>query len=178
MVKNYKELGLMLRQGRLNAGWSIKVFGEKLHVHRDSIQKWENGSRRPRPQTLKIICNLLDLDDEVLFETAGYQGNVLTSGSGITKNRDKAKSVPQTLSRLSAKHSKHRIYRKTKRSLLAGGAVPKELSSKDEEIAKTEENLRIKYKQRINELLSETDFEHDQLKSILDFIRVLKSEDE
>jgi transcriptional regulator with XRE-family HTH domain len=40
--------------------WSRQNLAQKAGVTRDSISKYENGARRPKPGTLQALCEVLD----------------------------------------------------------------------------------------------------------------------
>lgn len=65
-----KRLGRKLREARLAAGYrSQQAFGTLLNVHRTTVTKLENGTRRITPEVLRKWCELCHVDFE-LYEAS------------------------------------------------------------------------------------------------------------
>ena len=46
----------------MRRGWTQDALGRRLHVSRQTLNYWEVGKRRPRPQRLSEIADVLGLE--------------------------------------------------------------------------------------------------------------------
>jgi transcriptional regulator with XRE-family HTH domain len=51
--------GKLIRRMREERGFSLRPFAEKSGTHFTNLSRIENGTRHPRPQTLKRIADAL-----------------------------------------------------------------------------------------------------------------------
>lgn len=58
-----------IRDARVKAGLSQKEVAEALEIQVGNYQKYEYGSRTPKPQLLDKIAHILNIDVEVLWCT-------------------------------------------------------------------------------------------------------------
>ncbi len=58
-----------VRQGLLKKGWSQEKLANNMRIDVKSVQNWVNSSKRtiPHPETLKVLCDLLEIDLEALL---------------------------------------------------------------------------------------------------------------
>lgn len=64
-------LGENIRKARIDAGLSQEELGEKLHVVRQTISKWEKGASAPSAELLLELAGALDADVESLLGADG-----------------------------------------------------------------------------------------------------------
>lgn len=69
-----RELGPVVREARVSAGWSIRALAEKLHISAGYLADIENDRRIPSEDVLHRIADTLSLDFEDLAATAGQIG--------------------------------------------------------------------------------------------------------
>ena len=69
-------VGARIRTIRMARGMSQAELGEKVGLNADRIQKYENGARKPKPDMLKEIANVLGVSTLALADpvTTNYIG--------------------------------------------------------------------------------------------------------
>lgn len=58
----YKELGLLIGKKRIEKGISQDKLASMLNVDRTTINRWEKGKSKPKPEDIKRVCKLLKID--------------------------------------------------------------------------------------------------------------------
>lgn len=61
-------LGDNIKKARINKGMTQKQLSEKLNVAYNSISNWENSVSKPDPDTILLLCNILDVDANYLLD--------------------------------------------------------------------------------------------------------------
>lgn len=69
---NKKDLGTLILNARQKKGMSQEILAQKLHISRQSISNWENNLNIPDPDTLKMLCKILNLNFENISKFANY----------------------------------------------------------------------------------------------------------
>jgi len=67
------QIGKQLQQRRKEQGMSQELLAEKLHISRQSISKWENGSSLPSFANVVAISELFDLSLDDTHQTKTKQ---------------------------------------------------------------------------------------------------------
>ncbi|WP_125763081.1 helix-turn-helix domain-containing protein [Companilactobacillus hulinensis] len=79
------QIGKQLQQRRKEQGMSQELLAEKLHISRQSISKWENGSSLPSFANVVAISELFDLSLDELIKGDEDLMKELEKGSKINK---------------------------------------------------------------------------------------------
>lgn len=66
-----------IRDARVKAGLSQKEVAEEFEIQVANYQKYEYGSRTPKPQLLDKIAHILNIDVEVLWCTENVKDTFL-----------------------------------------------------------------------------------------------------
>lgn len=97
-MENY---GYTIRQLRIENKMSQEQFAKILGVTRASVCFWEQGTRSPKKESMKKICNKFDIDMAYLM---GYSTNRHSFEAGITipiyyegKLTDESISLPKNM---------------------------------------------------------------------------------
>ncbi len=56
-----------LREEREAVGWTQETLCEMLNISRDTLSKWENGTRIPKIDKLLVICQLFNCDADYML---------------------------------------------------------------------------------------------------------------
>ena len=56
-----------LREEREAIGWTQETLCEMLNISRDTLSKWENGTRIPKIDKLLVICQLFNCDADYMI---------------------------------------------------------------------------------------------------------------
>ena len=63
--------GEKLKQARKNKHLTQKQLAEKIGAKHNSVSNWENNQNKPDPDTIELICGVLDINPNFLFEING-----------------------------------------------------------------------------------------------------------
>ena len=59
--------GDRLRQARIDKGLTQKQLADMIGAKHNSISNWENNQNKPDPDTIEIICGVLDIEPNYLL---------------------------------------------------------------------------------------------------------------
>lgn len=85
------DFGQTLKNKRLRLGLTQESLAEMIHVTRQTISRWENGSSYPNLDTVVILSDLLDISLEELLK--GDANVMVKSISDDVRNKHKYKSL-------------------------------------------------------------------------------------
>lgn len=63
----YMTLGSQLKTARKQCGWTQKELAHRVDVAHNSISNWENDQNRPDSETLRRLCEALDVTPNFLY---------------------------------------------------------------------------------------------------------------
>lgn len=66
-------IGPVIKQKRKEAGLSQKALGELLNVSQAMIAQYENGTRKPKLETLRKIFSVLNADIQEVFKNHPFE---------------------------------------------------------------------------------------------------------
>ncbi|MGE4548713.1 MAG: helix-turn-helix domain-containing protein [Intestinibacillus sp.] len=90
---NAREMGKLIRQLRMQHGWSVSECAEKCHISNTYLSEIERGAKIPKMETFVYILNVLEASaDYVLQDSllAGYRPK-----SSMLENKLNRLSAPQ-----------------------------------------------------------------------------------
>ncbi|MBF0709743.1 MULTISPECIES: helix-turn-helix domain-containing protein [unclassified Gemella] len=71
---NKKNVGLRIKQIRLNKGYIFKDFGKLFGASDSSVIGWENGRSLPNKERIKAIAKFADITvNELLYGSVEYK---------------------------------------------------------------------------------------------------------
>ena len=74
MTYDYKEIGLRIKQARIDAGFSLLFVAEKCNVQQyQTVSRWEKGTSFPSLDVLLKLCTLYDCELGYLLGEPGYE---------------------------------------------------------------------------------------------------------
>ena len=59
--------GENLKLARKNKGYTQKELADLIHAKHNSISNWENNQNKPDPDTIEILCGVLGIKPNFLF---------------------------------------------------------------------------------------------------------------
>ena len=80
--------GNNLKKARVSKGLTQKELAEKIGARHNSISNWENDQNKPDPDTIEVLCGVLEITPNYLFDS--IQGKSIFDLPGI-------KPLPQTV---------------------------------------------------------------------------------
>ena len=87
-------LGENLRAARKRAGFTQKQLAELIGAKHNSISNWENNQNKPDPDTIEIICGVLNISPNQLLETRSSDNTKTpTPGLSAADERDIARDL-------------------------------------------------------------------------------------
>ena len=90
----YMSLGENLRAARKRAGFTQKQLAELIGAKHNSISNWENNQNKPNPDTIKTICDVLNISSNQLLGTRSSDNTkVPTPGLSAADERDIARDL-------------------------------------------------------------------------------------
>ena len=64
---DYMTFGAKLRQARQKKGYTQKQLAQLIDAKHNSISNWENDQNKPDPDMIEIICGVLEIKPNYLF---------------------------------------------------------------------------------------------------------------
>ncbi len=61
--------GTQLRQARKRRRLTQKALADAIGVKHNSVSNWESDRNRPDPETIRQLCEVLEVDSNWFFET-------------------------------------------------------------------------------------------------------------
>lgn len=58
---------ITLAAARLNAGYTQREAAKKLGISPKTLWKWENGKSQPKPNNIDAICDLYNVNYDMLI---------------------------------------------------------------------------------------------------------------
>lgn len=89
-------LGQKIRSARLRAGLSQKDLANRLSVTRETIAQWESDSTKPKPDRLRRLAAVLQLDFQELLNHYSSEENVMTLATDTLKLPPSLGATPVT----------------------------------------------------------------------------------
>jgi transcriptional regulator with XRE-family HTH domain len=65
------DLGAAIQSARSGRGWTRAALAGALGVHDNAVSRWERGTRRPHPSSVRKIAEVLGLSWEELLSSSG-----------------------------------------------------------------------------------------------------------
>lgn len=78
-----KTFGSRLREARKAKDITQKQLADKIGAKHNSISNWENDQNRPDPDTIELICGVLDIDPNYLLSK-----DITIINSNVLKNSE------------------------------------------------------------------------------------------
>jgi len=92
--------GQKLKIARKNKKYTQKELAEAIGAKHNSISNWENDQNKPDPDTIELICSVLDISANYLLGTSDPQTQLSPEAIEIAREYDKAELTKQNIVRL------------------------------------------------------------------------------
>ena len=92
--------GQKLKIARKNKKYTQKELAEAIGAKHNSVSNWENDQNKPDPDTIELICNVLDISANYLLGTSDPQTQLSPEAIEIAREYDKAELTKQNIVRL------------------------------------------------------------------------------
>ncbi|MBE6034447.1 helix-turn-helix domain-containing protein [Aminipila sp.] len=76
-MKKYS-FGSRLKDARKLKGYTQKQLAEKVGAKHNSVSNWENDQNKPDPDTIELICGVLNISPNYLLNNSGCDELVLS----------------------------------------------------------------------------------------------------
>lgn len=86
-------LGTNLKNARLKKGLTQKQLAEMIEAKHNSISNWENNQNKPDPDTLELLCGVLDVSVDYLLY--GFDRANFTSLLNLVRYRRSIKELSE-----------------------------------------------------------------------------------
>ena len=92
--------GQKLKLARKNKKYTQKKLAEAIGAKHNSISNWENDQNKPDPDTIELICGVLDISANYLLGTNDPQTQLSPEAIEVAREYDKAELTKQNIVRL------------------------------------------------------------------------------
>ncbi|HCX62176.1 helix-turn-helix transcriptional regulator [Sedimentibacter sp.] len=92
--------GQKLKLARKNKNYTQKNLADAIGAKHNSVSDWENDKNRPDPDTIELICNVLDVSANYLLGTKDPKDFLSPEAINIAQAYDKADFNKQNIVRL------------------------------------------------------------------------------
>jgi transcriptional regulator with XRE-family HTH domain len=92
--------GQKLKFARKNKKYTQKELAEAIGAKHNSVSNWENDQNKPDPDTIELICNVLDISANYLLGTNDPQTQLSPEAIQVALEYDKAELTKQNIVRL------------------------------------------------------------------------------
>jgi len=140
--------GEKLKQARKNKGYTQKELAELIKAKHNSISNWEKDQNKPDPDTIEIICGVLGIKPNYLFDKVNEELYTVGEENLIKKYRRLDSHGQEIIDRildLEFKRIKKEDDAMLRLKIAARNGINGEISYTKEEIAKQHKFLTEKY---------------------------------